>query len=449
MKSILKRALTSPGLIAIVAFALRMGFLVHVRETGMNPVREDLPFGYELGAVAASIASGHGFSSPLRWFATGPTAWFGPIYPYLTAGVFKLFGIYTYTSYMILVTFNIALSALTCIPIFLAGKRTFGLAVGAGAAWAWIFLPTAVLYSLEWIWDTAFSALCMAVMLYVTLLLRDSPRLRNWAGYGALWAFCALLNASLLATLPFLVAWVILDLRRKRAPWVRGAAACVLLLALGLIPWTVRNAIVFHKFIPVRGNFGLEFWLGNNPGTVDNDNGNQHPNDNLEEAKLYRRMGEPAYMAEKQREAFEFIRSHPADAARLTFHRVVSTWLGSWDPIQDSWGSEPWSLRLTQIYEVSFSLLAFLGALLAFRTRNPEAAPYALVILSYPALFYVTHGSGRYRHPIDPILTVLAVFAITCAIRPLGRSILERRRRAGAGATARESLVPNRVGAGE
>ncbi|MGC1187447.1 MAG: hypothetical protein WA871_08640 [Candidatus Acidiferrales bacterium] len=422
MKHILKRIVTSPGLIAVVAFAFRMGMLMRVPSGGLNPVRTNLPFGYELGAVAASIASGHGFSSPLRWFATGPTAWFAPIYPYLTAAVFKLFGIYSYSSYLVLESINGALSALTCIPIFLAGKKSFGIVVGACAAWAWVVLPTAVLLPLRWIWDTAFSALCMAVILYVTLLLRDAPSLRNWAGYGVLWTFAALLNPSLLATMPFLVGWVILELRRNHASWGRGFATCALLFAIGLLPWTVRNALVFHKLIPLRGNFGLEFWLGNNPGTVDNDNGNEHPNDNLAEAQIYRRMGETAYMAEKQHEAMNFIRSHPADAARLTFHRVVSTWLGTWDPFEDTWRYEPWWERVLQIYQIAFSLLAFIGALLAFRSRNPDAAPYAMIILFYPATFYLTHGSARYRHPIDPILTLLAVFALTYPFRMLARS---------------------------
>jgi hypothetical protein len=440
MKSVLKRALTSPVLITIVAFAFRIAMLMRAGASGLNPVRENLPFGYELGAVAASIASGHGFSSPLRWFASGPTAWFAPIYPYLAAGVFKLFGIYSYKSYLVLECINGALSALTCIPIFLAGRKSFGIVVGACSAWAWVILPTAVLLPLRWIWDTAFSALCMAVILYVTLLLRDSPTLRNWITYGLLWTFAALLNPSLLSTLPFLVGWVVLELWRKREPWFRGLATCGLIVVVGVIPWTVRNALAFHKFIPLRGNFGLEFWLGNNPGTVDNDNGNEHPNDNLAEAQLYRSMGEPAYMALKTHEALDFIRTDPADAARLTFHRVVSTWLGTWDPFQDNWRWEPWWERALQIYEIGFSLLAFFGALLAFRSRNPYAAPYALVILSYPATFYLTHGSARYRHPIDPVLTLLAVFALAYPFRVLAASRRTDPHRGARHSTAMESL---------
>jgi hypothetical protein len=422
MKSTLQRLIASPGFIAVVAFAVRMGVLVHLRLAEPMAVRDNLPYGFELGAVAASIASGHGFSSPLRWFQTGPTAWFGPIYPYLAAGIFNLFGVYSYASRVVLESLNGAFSALTCIPIFLAGRRTFGAAVGAGAAWAWVILPAAVVFPLEWIWDTAFSALCMTVILYATFLLRDSPRARNWAGYGALWAFAALLNPALLAALPFLTAWVVFELRRKAEPWGRGLAACALVFAIGLAPWTIRNEMVFHKLIPLRSNFGLELWLGNNPGTADNDSADEHPDDNLDEARLYRSMGEPAYMALKLREALDFGRSHPADVAGLTFHRVITTWLGNWDPIQDSWRAENWDQRSSELFKMAFSLLALLGALLALRSQNREALPYALVILSYPMVFYLTHGSSRYRHPIDPILTLLAVFALAYPFRALHRA---------------------------
>jgi hypothetical protein len=54
-------------------------------------------FGWETGRIARSIASGQGFSSPFA-SGTGPTAWLAPIYPYLLAGVFKVFGVYTNAS---------------------------------------------------------------------------------------------------------------------------------------------------------------------------------------------------------------------------------------------------------------------------------------------------------------------------------------------------------------
>ena len=79
-----------------------------------------------MGRVARSIAQGQGFSSPYEG-NTGPTAWEPPLYPYLMAGVFKLFGIYTHASAWVLLSINSLLAtAGTCIPIYRIAQRTFG-----------------------------------------------------------------------------------------------------------------------------------------------------------------------------------------------------------------------------------------------------------------------------------------------------------------------------------
>src|SRR6266446_9560931 len=108
MKPVFKRILTSPVFITGVAFAIRMFLLYLQSRSALAPVRPNLPYGYELGAVAKSIASGKGFSSPLRMVQTGPTAWFTPIYPYLVAGIFRVWGIYSEQSRVIIQTLNCA-----------------------------------------------------------------------------------------------------------------------------------------------------------------------------------------------------------------------------------------------------------------------------------------------------------------------------------------------------
>lgn len=48
--------------------------------------------GYEVGFVGASLAAGHGFSSPYG-VPSGPTAWNAPIYPLIVSVAFRCFGI--------------------------------------------------------------------------------------------------------------------------------------------------------------------------------------------------------------------------------------------------------------------------------------------------------------------------------------------------------------------
>ncbi|MGO9642259.1 MAG: ArnT family glycosyltransferase [Candidatus Acidiferrales bacterium] len=419
MKSLLKRTFSSPVFITTVAFLFRIGVMMHSDRIVHNPVHDNLPFGYELGAVARSIAAGEGFSSPLRWFRSGPTAWFGPVYPYLVAGVFKLFGIYSYTSYVVLQALNCAFTALTCIPIYLAGKRSFGTGVALCASWLWVFLPTALFFPIIWIWDTSLSALWMALLLYATLKLRDSARTIDWIGYGALWAGGAMINPALVAVLPALGIWLVLGYRKRALPWLRVAAVGSLVFLAGISPWTIRNYVVFHKLIPFRSNLGLELWLGNNAETVDNDSWDQHPNDDLNEGLKYKQLGEIQYMQQKQHEAFAYMRAHPAHDALLTFHRFISTWLGIWDPVQDFWASLSPLMRLAEVTTVLYPLFTLLGALFASRSRNPEIFPYLAVILFFPLVFYLTHASLRYRFPMDPVMIVLASNGILSVLAPI------------------------------
>src|SRR5205807_8971924 len=66
-------------------------------------------------------------------------------------------------------------------------------------------------------------------------------------------------------------------------------------------------------------------------------------------------------------------------------------------------------------------LVSLLGAFFAYRARSELATPFASVMLMCPVVFYVAHTSGRYRDPMDPIMTILTVFAIAFPLSQLLR----------------------------
>jgi hypothetical protein len=225
-----------------------------------------------------------------------------------------------------------------------------------------------------------------------------------------------MINPSLLSVLPPLALWAIWPLRRRMVPALKLASAAAVIFAAGIVPWTIRNYVVFHKFIPLRSNFALELWLGNNPGVPDSWTPWMHPNENRDEAAKYARMTEIPYMEEKQGEALAFIRAHPTDVARFTLHRFAYNWIGLWDSPADLWATAPWYLRLAIIFGCLFALLSWTGALLASRLRNAAVHPLGMIMLIFPVPFYLTHTSLRYRFPMDPVMVVLAVFAVMYAV---------------------------------
>jgi len=417
-----KRLLSSTATIVVMAFLVRMIAMHYYFRAYEEPkIHDGLQFGAETGAVAAAIASGRGFSSPVHFMETGPTAWLAPVFPYLLAGIFKLFGIFSYTSKLAIHVLNVAFSAFTCGPIRFIGEKTFGKRTGLAAAWAWVVLPSAIYFPIIWAWDTALTALWMALLVAATLALRGSDRMRWWAGYGALWALGALINPSLLSVLPFFALWSIWPLRKDLARAARVALAAAVVIVAGIAPWTVRNYLVFDKFIPLRSNFGLELWLGNNPDVPDTWAPFLHPNNYLPEAQKYARMTEIPYMEEKQRDAFAFMRGHPGDVVRFVFRRFAYNWLGVWDPPWDLWRTAPLYVKSLIIENALFALLSLVGLLLASRARQEGAVALAAVMLVFPLIFYVTHPAMRYRHPMDPIMLVLAVYAIAYPAFHFGR----------------------------
>jgi 4-amino-4-deoxy-L-arabinose transferase-like glycosyltransferase len=293
LRDTLKRIFSSVGFIVVVAFAVRMELLyIYFRHYIEPAIVDHLRFGAELGSVAAAIAAGHGFSSPLYEYPTGATAWFTPVYPYLLAAIFKQCGTFTYSSSLIARTMNVALSALTCWPIAAIGDKAFGKPTGKAAAWAWAFCPTAVYYSVIWVWDTSLAGLWMALLFAATLWLRGSDRMSWWIGYGALWGVAALINPSLLSVLPFLALWAMWPLRHRWAHSAKLAAASAVIFVACIAPWSVRNYLVFHQFIPLRSNFGLELWLGNNSSGYDTSTAVNvlHPSGNEVEGAKFVRM---------------------------------------------------------------------------------------------------------------------------------------------------------------
>src|SRR2546425_3898846 len=88
----LRRIFRSPVVMVVVALAIRlmvMG-LMYGEKKPITRALFTLPS--EMARVASSIASGEGFASPLP-DPTGPTAWVVPVYAYLLAGVFRVFGV--------------------------------------------------------------------------------------------------------------------------------------------------------------------------------------------------------------------------------------------------------------------------------------------------------------------------------------------------------------------
>jgi hypothetical protein len=420
MKRTVRSVVTSVWIIVLVALAVRLGFMWQYESGHPKQAVSVIPFLFESGNIAHSLATGHGFSSPFR-VDTGPTAWMTPAFPLLLAGIFRVFGAYTFHAWEAVVLFNILCCTLVCVPLFYAAKRIGGAGLAAGAAWLWAIFPNAVLIPVESMWDASISALLVAAILWATLALAESQRMRDWCAYGLLWGATLMVNATLAALLPLMIGWVAYRRHALRREWIGPAAASMAIVVLCCVPWTIRNYRVFHHFVPLRSVLGLQLWLGNNDQTQDIFRGDLHPIYNSAERQKYMAMGEIGYMREKRQEALQYMISHPAREARLIAYRFISTWTGGTPyPVRDF--IETPSLGFRSI--LAFNLLAALGALcgifVLLRSRSAFWFPVASFPLVYPWAYYLTLSLPRYRLAIDPIVLLLMAVALRQALNRHG-----------------------------
>lgn len=398
---------TSAIWIVTIALVLRVGWIILGHTYKFKPTDDNFGFGFEMGRIAASLVSGHGFSSPFGP-PTGPTAWEPPLYPYLTAGVFLVFGIYSKASAFVLLTLNSIFSALTCFPIFRIARRMFSEKVAVGSAWTWALLPNVMFWCTRYVWETSLSALLVAAIFWVTLTLEERDGWPPWFEFGLLWGIAALNSPTLLSFLPAAGLWAWYRRAKSSKKSIAGVVLASVVFFASITPWIVRNYETFGKFIFIRDNFGAELRLGNGNGADGTLMIYLDPMHDLYAMRLYQAMGELAWIAMRKQQAVAYIKGDYPRFAGLCVKRFICYWAGPPKATEPEWlGPAKNSLFLAS------SVLMFWGLGRALRQRKPGAWLLFWLVLLYPAVYYGVYSILRYRHPIEPLITILCVFLLT------------------------------------
>lgn len=410
-------------LMVVVALVLRLAVMSFLYPERTDPSRDHWRLGGEAGRIARSIVQGEGFSNPL-FGKTGPTSWLAPVYPYLLAGIFKIFGVYSDASAIAALALDCLFSALTCIPIYFIAKKHFGEDAAVWAGWVWAFFPYAIFFSADFIWATTLTTLLMSVIFLIALYLDASSSMWPWAGFGALSGLGGLTDPVVMSVAPFLGAWAWFRLYKSGSRWLAPGLGAVLGVVLVVSPWFVRNYEIFHKVIPFRSCLGLEIYCGNNADSWHWGPPGYHPSDNENEWQEYQQHGEVAYISKKFHEGLAFIDSHRALYVQQTVRRVVYLWTGYWSFNPRYLQEEP-ADPFNMIFCTGLTMLTLAGLRQAWRLDPSIAVPYLLVFLFFPVIYYLTHPEDYYRRPIDPQCVVLAAYAVAVWVAE------RKRRRAG------------------
>lgn len=356
--------------------------------------------GIELGTLAQSLVAGHGLSSPFGG-STGPTALLAPGYPAVIALFFRIFGSFTVAAAIAVMATQLLFSVMTVLLMTQIAEWCFGIRAAnvAGVFWA-VSLP--LLWMPTIFWETCLSTLLLVGMIALALHCGQRPGKLLWALMGGYCGLAALVNPALLPALLAVLGWTAWQTRKTfRYSPLLGMLVLVLVFA----PWPIRNARVFGAFIPLRSTVGFELWMGNRPGATGFLEESLFPLFNRRERDLYFTKGEVAYMRDKSTLAKAYIRAHPVEFLRLSSVRFIRFWTGT--------GSKDGSV-LFAAHAILTTALGVMGLRRLCKSgRIRLAVLFLLPLMLFPLPYYITHAEFRYRLVVDPLLTMLAAYAVS------------------------------------
>lgn len=299
--------------------------------------------------------------------------------------------------------------------------RSRGIAIATGIAAA--LHPGLISLSIDVESEPLFLVMLLA-WAFLLLVAADRPSSNLAVAAGITLAFAALTRPSALVLLPFLAA-VLLD--RRWPPRVRAhiAASALLGFALALLPWTARNAVVFHELLPVNDAAGSAFYQGNSDWAI----------------RFYDLRSRAEYLpwsramfGDLERQTAELDRkgvTSPGARSRYFFRRTFDERAarpGTWAPLLFRKAADfvrPWPNPLfwpkavvagVGLVGAAVTALAVVGFALPSRpgVRAFALALLAVTLVSHVALIVV----WRYRIPYwDPVLLLYGVFGAAAIAR--------------------------------
>ena len=177
-------------------------------------------------------------------------------------------------------------------------------------------------------------------------------------------------------------------------------------MLLVILPWTVRNYLVTHKFVPITSQSGQVFLGANNPEILKYFKSEWiYPVKsgllNEEEIKNYvEHLSTEEASSFCWKKGLCFVHKNPLFAIKLVFYKFKLFWHLHGDT----------SLSSLQYYFVF--LFAAYDSLILLKRINTVSILYLLPVF-FTIVSLILWGDDRIRSPIEPILVIFAVCGIS------------------------------------
>ena len=401
-------------IILLIAAVLRIALAIYLGQAvePISPAYDQIFF----DDVARRLLEGKGFSytrPPWPFIQPGePTAFISYLYTSFIAGVYWVFG----ANPLVLRVIQALICSLMPWQVYQFVKKLGDIRPNWEENRTSILALIAALITAGYAYFVFFSATLMTEGFYLmtvtwsillTLDLRRRPTLKKWALWGLAVTLATLLRQVFMLIAVFLFLYVLWH--NWRQVKVSHVLVAGVIAASLILPWTVRNYLVFDRFLLLNSQGGQTFWNTNHPALGTNFEGSPMfpiPTDleHLNEAELDNAL---------LRRGWQNVVADPGRFFLLSFDRFLEHF---------RFWSIPTSTPLNNIARlVSYTiLLPFMvtGLVMSFKEWRRWLLLY-LFILAYTGIHIISWPGPRYRLPVDVLLVIFAALPLASILTHL------------------------------
>lgn len=341
----------------------------------------------------------------------GPSSFMPPLYPTMLATLMAISSEAALTAMRII---QAVISTLSCFvfykiacDIFVSNKRIAWLSAIAAA-----FYPPFVGSVVE-INTATFEVAFLAIAIYFLLQSQKRHSSLNLMMAGITLGLAALTKPTALVTLPAALLWLWTKRRRSSLTAIAKTFGVFLIATLiTILPWTLRNYQVHHRFVLISTNGGVNFWIGNNEEATGEFVWPKRMNPQLFERAVS--------LTEVERDrlffgkGLQFIQTNPYYAMKLFGQKLLYS-IAFRPSIGSNYTESSPALDLGRaLYAFSYLLvLPFWGGglLISLLQWRRYILLYG-IIAGYIATNVAFFVGTRFRTPVDPYLLMFAALAV-------------------------------------
>ncbi|MBF0557618.1 MAG: glycosyltransferase family 39 protein [Nitrospirae bacterium] len=333
-----------------------------------------------------------------------------PFYPAVLAVVYYF--IKSPLCFWVIKFLQAAVSAATCVIIYLMAARLFNHRAAFTAGIISVIYPVFILNTFSIIPETFFT-FWLSLSVLSLLKLKETPDLKHQVIAGLLIGITLLNSNVAVPMVPCIGIWLL----TLNGTWgQRLKRSLVVMVAAFLIfcPWLVRNYIAFGEFPITKTAMGLNLWLGNNPnatGTFFQPSGERMEFNLPKPAAGELGLSEQEEDKKLYSQAISYVQGNPMHFARLFLKKL---YYFTWFPPDNLMSDE--GRLYKKIFRIPYALIlvsSAAGFIMYLKSNARDALLLCAIILSLAVLYSVfIVGHTRYRMPIEPYIILFSSYAV-------------------------------------